>query len=127
VVPHFTFEAMKADYAAKSRLPDRRFLVAETDAGLIVAHSIFKSLRDDDGVLFGYCATRYVLPGWRRRGLGSEFLDHALRWFREQGAAYALAHTHATNVPLKALFERHGFVAAERDGRWPTWELRLDL
>jgi L-amino acid N-acyltransferase YncA len=127
IVPNFSFEAMKADYSAKSRLDSRRFLVAEDADGGIVGHSIFKTMRDEAGVLFGYCATRYVLPGWRRRGLGGRFLDDALTWFRAEGVAYVLAHTHQTNAALRALFEGRGFTASPNDGRWPTWELRLAL
>lgn len=127
VVPGFTFEAMQADYRVKSRRDDRLFLVAEDDQAGIVGHAAMLLAQDDAGRTFGYFATRYVLPRWRRRGLARRFLKRGLAWFRERGVAYAMAHTHESNEPLLGLFRSEGFTASKREGRWPSWELRLEF
>ena len=123
VVPYFTFAEMRANYAASCGLPDRCFLFAEAPDGLVVGQSAMKTLRDEDGRLYGYFSTRYVLPRFRRQGLGQRLLDEGLGWMRAQGAEYAVAHTHATNEPLLGLFRRNGFEATPHAGRWEGWRL----
>jgi len=55
------------------------------------------------------------------------FMAKALAWFDGDDWDYLLAHTHASNVPLRRLFERHGFRIAERhEVPWPSLTLRLD-
>ena len=127
-LPNFSIDEMQAMYAQGQSNPQHRYLCAVDDAGMLCGHAIFQLKKDDAGQTYGYCYTRYVLPRYRRRGVAARLLDEALGWFGEAGAAYALAHTHATNEPLRALFECAGFVVSERvDGRWPTLALRKEL
>jgi ribosomal protein S18 acetylase RimI-like enzyme len=55
-------------------------------------------------------------------------MAQALAWFEEDHPDFLVAHTHATNEPLRRLFERHGFrVVERRDEPWPSLTLRRDL
>lgn len=49
-----------------------------------------------------------VMPKWRRRGIGSMLLGHALRWMKDQGAQKVLASTFSTN-PAINVFWHNGF------------------
>ncbi|MEO0025592.1 MAG: GNAT family N-acetyltransferase [candidate division WOR-3 bacterium] len=49
-----------------------------------------------------------VIPKWRRRGIGSILLGHALKWIKDQGAQKVLASTFSTN-PAINVFWHNGF------------------
>ncbi|MFZ5477775.1 MAG: GNAT family N-acetyltransferase [Myxococcota bacterium] len=124
----FSFDEMERTYRRDAANRDHRILVALDAEGRLAGHTAFALKKDHEDVVYGNCYARYVLPIHRRKGLASQFLEHALGWFRDHGARYAVAHPHADNEPLVALFERAGFRKVDRlDGRWPTWVLRRDL
>ncbi|MDJ0974220.1 MAG: GNAT family N-acetyltransferase [Planctomycetota bacterium] len=127
VLPNFSFDEMRAMFEADLERPSHRFLVVEHDAHGLVGHSMISRKRDAEGLRFGYFFTRFVLPAHRRKGLGSRLLGEALRWFDEEGWDYLLAHTHAANEALQALFARHGFTIVERTEKpWAAVTLRRD-
>ncbi|MCA9537599.1 MAG: GNAT family N-acetyltransferase [Myxococcales bacterium] len=126
-LPNFSFDAMRAMIHADFVRPTHRFLVAVDADGRLVGHSMLSCRVDPQGAPFGYFFSRFVEPDHRRRGLGTRLLDAAVAWFDQRGCQYLLAHTHETNVGLRALFEGRGFRVVERTvKRWPALTLRLD-
>ena len=55
-----------------------------------------------------------VLPTWRRRGIGSALLSHALEWARENAVHKVAADVFPENTPALSLLRKHGF---EEEGR----------
>jgi ribosomal protein S18 acetylase RimI-like enzyme len=127
-LPNFTFEQMREMIRADLHKPTHRFLVAVAEDGRIVGHSMFSRRKTPDGRRFGYFFSRYVEPAHRRKGIGASLMTQALAWFEEDRPDFLVAHTHATNEPLRRLFEQHGFRVVERhDKPWPSLTLRRDL
>ena len=125
VVPNFSISAMATMYRGDLGRADRRFWVAVDEDGQIVGHAIALLRTDDSGLLHGYSYTRYVLPGWRRKGIARALLQEAKRWWWAQGVVYVLAHTHATNHALQQLFLSEGFViGGQQEERWSSVVLR---
>lgn len=55
-----------------------------------------------------------VAPQWRRAGLGSRLLKHALEEARAEGAQRVFLEVRESNRAAIALYMRHGFQAAGR-------------
>ena len=51
-----------------------------------------------------------ILPGFQRRGLGTELAKKSLEWIREMGQQVKL-EVHKKNYPAKRLYEKLGFFA----------------
>lgn len=125
LVPNGSVAEMAAMYRRGRENPDHRYLVAEAGDGMLVGHAIALMRTDEDGLRYGYGYTRCVLPSHRRRGLARRLLRTAKAWWAEQGADHVMAHTHATNRALQALFTSEGFVVlGTGEGRWPSVVLR---
>lgn len=128
LLPNFSARAMAEMYGEGRENPKHRYWVVTEPSGMVVGHAIALLRVDDAGELFGYSYSRYVLPAHRRAGIGRALLREAIAWWREQGAAYVMAHTHPTNAALLGLFKGAGFVEHERTNkRWPSVALRLEL
>lgn len=126
-LPNFTFARMRDMIRADLPKSTHRFLVAVDGDGEVVGHSMISRKVTPDGRRYGYFFSRYVEPGHRRRGVAARLMEEALAWFGGYDWDHLLAHTHASNEPLRRLFERHGFRVAERhDEPWPSLTLRLD-
>lgn len=126
---NFTYAQMREMYERDQNRPQtHRFLVAEDASGKLVGHSIFFKRVPDDEPSWGYLFTRYITPEYRRQGIGSALLQQAMTWFDEQGVAYVMAHTHATNEALQGLLLKHHFQVVERkESPWPTLTLKCTL
>jgi ribosomal-protein-alanine N-acetyltransferase len=88
--------------------PFGRFYVAQVEAeekksvvGYVCVWIVFEELR---------LMNLAVAPPARRRGIGRELLEHALRVGLVQGARRALLEVRASNATALALYERAGFV-----------------
>lgn len=126
-LPNFSFEQMGRMIRKDFGRPTHRFLVAVDGASRLVGHSMISVKRDSEGLRFGYFFTRYVVPEHRRRGIATRLLKAAVAWFDMQGWDYLLAHTHASNSPARALFERNGFRLVDRsDTPWEAVTFRRD-
>lgn len=73
------------------------------------------------GYVVGWCAAGEaelmnlaVAPGWRRRSLGAELLDWAMRRCGRLGARRMFLEVRASNEKARRLYERHGFRQAGR-------------
>lgn len=77
---------------------------------------------EEDGEVIGYITTRLdrftgigripnlaVDERARGRGLGTQLIDHAIAWMREQGMAMAKIETLVQNERGQALYPRFGF------------------
>ena len=51
----------------------------------------------------------YVLPEYRRKGLGEEFLDHIIRRLNQEGADIIAAEFPALNEIAVSFYEKQGF------------------
>ena len=51
---------------------------------------------------------------FRRRGIGSRLIEHALAYFEEEGMTLARIATLAQNQPSRSLYPQHGFVEVAR-------------
>ena len=84
--------------------------------------------RGPDGAAVGFCSlwrildelhinNLAVLPEWRRRGIGSALLAHAVQEGRQSGATRATLEVRRSNDLARALYEGFGFkVAGVRPG-----------
>lgn len=117
VIRNFSHEEMHAMYLRDQERPaTHRFVVAHTEQGDVVGHSVY-FLREPE---VGYLFTLYVEPAHRRLSLGKALLAEAVSWLERHGAARVIAHTHATNVSLQALAASLDFRIIERkDEPWP--------
>ena len=59
---------------------------------------------------YGYVADLYLLPERRRQGLGSQLLDSALQWFRQQGVDLVYLHVFDLNQTGKQFWGKLGFL-----------------
>lgn len=77
---------------------------------------------EEDGEIIGYVTTRLdrftgigripnlaVDERYRARGIGTDLIQHAIDWMREQGMAMAKIETLAQNERGQALYPRFGF------------------
>ncbi|WP_372369517.1 N-acetyltransferase family protein [Candidatus Uabimicrobium sp. HlEnr_7] len=111
---NFTFEEMRNMLVTSLTKPEHEILVAiKEDVQQIVAHSIFSIKKDNKNISYGFCYSRYVNPDHRQQGLGSRLLKEQENWWVQRNAKYAVAQTHTTNIKLKKLFEKHGFIASK--------------
>lgn len=62
--------------------------------------------------LVGWVQTVVVDPRWRRRGLGTLVMGHALDWLRGRGASAVVLQTTGSGAPL---YRRLGFVPTGED------------
>jgi GNAT superfamily N-acetyltransferase len=89
--------------------PERRYLLAEVDGKVVGTGVVGRSSQSDARpTLVG------VLPGWRRRGLGSALMDRCLGYARELEAARALAFVREDDAESRGFLERRGFVVTDR-------------
>ncbi len=88
---------------------DGQVFVAEEDDGQIVGHTIVRREVTEDGRTFGLFSTFYVAPENRHQGLGSALLARGEAWMTERGLTEAATFTAATNHPLIALCQGHGY------------------
>jgi ribosomal protein S18 acetylase RimI-like enzyme len=127
VLPNFTYEQMRRMIEGDLHKESYRFIVAVDGLNRVVGHSMVSRKLTDASVKYGYFFSRYVERAHRRRGLATRMLADALEWFDDDEWKFLLAHTHASNVGLRALFERHGFLVVEwSQTPWPALTLRLD-
>jgi ribosomal protein S18 acetylase RimI-like enzyme len=107
---NFTFDQMKAMFKSVYGNNHHRTLVAiQNDTNEVVAHSIFSIKTDTQGIKYGFCYSRYVLPRMRRNGIASALLREQEIWWIKNKAEYATAQTHETNLKLQNLFVKHGY------------------
>jgi dTDP-4-amino-4,6-dideoxy-D-galactose acyltransferase len=84
-------------------------LVSEIDGN--VAGFISCALKDDEGRIPLVAAHEAYL----RRGVGSDLLGAALRWFEAHGARVAHVKTQAANYPALGLYHRTGFTISRTE------------
>ncbi len=51
----------------------------------------------------------YVLPQSRRKDIGKDLLEYALKWLKEKGIDLVTAEFPTQNVPAVGFYERNGF------------------
>ena len=84
-------------------------------------------IAEAEGEVVGYVTTRLdrftrigripnlaVDPRYRGQGLGTELIEHAIAWMREQGMAMAKIETLVQNERGQALYPRFGFQEVAR-------------
>jgi len=89
--------------------PERSVLLAQQVGGEILGHTILRREDDAAGAL-GLISTTYVAPAARRQGVAQGLLQAGEAWFRARGLPRSATWTSATNTPLIALYQRHGYV-----------------
>ena len=97
-----------------------RYVVAEVD-GQVVGHALLDPLT--------LAATRHVThlnlvvhPGWQRRGVGRQLLEHVIAWARSAPAVEKIElHVRSSNSVAQALYRKVGFTEVGR------WRRRLKL
>lgn len=62
----------------------------------------------------GWIHELYVVPEWRRRGLGGRLVDFATDFLETLGGARLSVRVESGNGPGLAFWERHGFAERER-------------
>lgn len=69
-----------------------------------------------------------VRPDARRRGIGSQLLEHVIEWSKRSRAKRIMLEVRASNVAAQTFYVRHGFQVVGRRGRYysnPTEEALL--
>lgn len=128
LLPNFSFEQMRAMFAASCANDAHRIIAVLDEQGNVCGYSAYSIKVDAGGNRYGHLFSRGVASSHRRRGIASCLLHDAELWFREEGATYIQAETHTTNAALRALLEKHGFMATgPLDGHWPYYVLRKNL
>lgn len=56
----------------------------------------------------------YVLPGYRRQGIGSQLLESAIVWSKVRQVEKITLEVFATNLPAQRLYEKYHFVIEGR-------------
>jgi ribosomal protein S18 acetylase RimI-like enzyme len=107
--------------AATIEDPDHLFLLAEAGEGDVGPIGLIEArathplpVFQTRGVL--HIHSVYVLPDYRRRGVGRQLLQGALEWGRAQACVEAELSTLCTN-PARQLYESLGFVGTEVEMR----------
>jgi ADP-ribose pyrophosphatase YjhB (NUDIX family)/L-amino acid N-acyltransferase YncA len=112
------FGERERDYAADVRSADSLLLVA-TDDGVLAG---FASITAAAHIETARVNQVFVLPRYRRWGIGSELIRRSIVEARERGASSLLAEVEATNpamvVYIKMGFEVSGFLNGPAPG-WP--------
>lgn len=85
--------------------------VAETEDGAVVG---YVTTRLDRFTRIGRIPNLAVDAQFRGHGLGTQLIDHALAWMREQGMAMAKIETLEQNERGQALYPRFGFQEVAR-------------
>jgi len=77
----------------------------------------------------GHISFYYVTPDFRGRGLGVQFLGHAISFYRARGRERLTLHVAETNKAAIRFYERFGFQkTGETDGvRAPLWVMELPI
>ena len=58
---------------------------------------------------FGYVSDLFILPGFRRQGVGSALMDRVTGFFSQAGVACAQLQVYRRNQGGRAFWERRGF------------------
>jgi len=109
VFPNFTFKQMKEMLESHLDDPTRRILVVEDENKKMQGHFIFSVKKDDNGKLYGASYSIYIHSELRRKGLAQKLLEMAEIWWKENGAEYATANTHVTNIKTQNFFLRNDY------------------
>lgn len=138
VVP--LFDGYRVFYAAASDLQRaRRFLKARLDAGESV---VFYAMSPEDEVAVGftqlyptYSSLRtqknwllndlFVVPAYRRRGVGEALIRQAMGFAQRDGAAVITLETAVTNETAQRLYAHIGFHRQVADGTFLAYERPL--
>jgi ribosomal protein S18 acetylase RimI-like enzyme len=91
--------------------------VAETEGGEVVGYI---TTRLDRFTLIGRIPNLAVDEQFRGHGLGTQLIEHALAWMREQGMAMAKIETLEQNERGQALYPRFGFQEVARQIHYVT-------
>ena len=77
--------------------------------GQFLGHVIVRVDVEAENARVGLFSTIYVLPNWRRRGLGEALLTHGERWLVAQNITGLATNTSELNIPLIGLYKKHGY------------------
>lgn len=90
--------------------------------GEIIGHAVLMAALDEAHLL-----NITISPAWRRQGLGSVLLNHAIDTARQQLVRTLYLEVRPSNRPAIELYEKNGFEAfALRKGYYPAQEGRED-
>ena len=78
------------------------------------------------GLPAGYVNLFYVVPAWRRLGLGRLLHDYAAAYFRSWDATAVDLHVGASNVGALAFYRSLGYRVVETAGG-RLWKMQLEL
>ncbi len=87
-----------------------KVLLAEDPHGHIAGHALARIEVADDKTDYGYFATVFVEPTYRRKGIATDFMAQIEKWFVSKNMPKIIYNTAETNGRLIRLFKRHGFV-----------------
>lgn len=126
---NFSFNEMKAMIKSDFGKENHRLLVALNNKDKLIGQSIFSLKKDEAQVKYGSCFSRYVVPEYRKIGIGSKLLEIAEEWWNKKEAAYVVSQTHIKNYNLRGLFCKMGYEVSEpkQNGCYQYYELKKQL
>jgi len=104
-----------------------KVLLATIGAGDIIGHTILRRECDTGAADFGLISTTYVLPEFRRLGVGERLLMVGEAWFKALGLSRSSTWTSAMNTKLIRLCEKHGYAITDQARHDVTATLMVNL
>jgi GNAT superfamily N-acetyltransferase len=104
-------DAWDADATARSSGNESASFVAEAERGVV---GLVGAHRNRDEPATVELVSMWVAPGSRGHGLGARLVELVIEWAREGGAQRVALWVVRGNRPAIALYERAGFVTADR-------------
>lgn len=81
-----------------------------TENGVVAGHSCARPAEDERMPGWGDVHTLYVLPEYWGKGFGTALLDNSVKWLEQQGFCRIYFWALDTNVRVRRLYEKYGFV-----------------
>lgn len=91
---------------------------------------LFFSLKKDDfNQLYGFCFSRYIQKEYRKKGIATNLLNEAEKWWRHHNVTYIISTTHENNIKLINLFTKFGYKVSKpiQNGAYKYIELKKDI
>jgi len=98
-------------YESDLKKDDRFYVVAETDEGVLAgfASASTVSMPNTTAPAIGHLIANYVLEEYRNQGIGSEFYNKRMEWFKTKNVKHIEMNVDAHNEHALKIWKNKGF------------------